>query len=140
MALSKSSEALLQSLRLSALGRFDEALQALHEASELKDVTQEERIQLYRAAARTYLSRGYPQNAKASIAAAIELASGHPYCGSLAMRVYQVFIEVVGCGGHVEDESCLEDAEDTLQSYNTLQDFDQDTVSILNHLHCRHSD
>lgn len=127
---SKCRDTIVEARRLSALCRFDEALQALRETSERDPSGLEDRIQLHRAAARTFLSRGYPLKAKESIADAIELASDRPQHELLSLRLYEVFVKVVGCGERNQDDFYLEQAEDVLRTFVTLEDIDEDAVSI----------
>ncbi|KPM44894.1 hypothetical protein AK830_g1679 [Neonectria ditissima] len=123
-ALSRCSDLIL-------IGHFDEALALLDAQEERHDLALEDRVEIYRAAARVFVHRGFPLVAKEWLVKALELYENEKHKKpSLSLRVHLEFVSMVGCGEESEDESCNKEAKQFLETLTCFNDMDKETVEM----------
>ncbi|KAK7428432.1 hypothetical protein QQZ08_005051 [Neonectria magnoliae] len=126
------ADALSRCTNLILIGHYDEALALLDVQEGRLDLALEDRVEIYRAAARVFVHRGFPLVAKEWLAKAIELYENEDHQQpSLPLRVHFEFVSVVGCGEQSEDESCSKEARQFLGTLTRLDEMDKDAVEML---------
>jgi hypothetical protein len=131
-SLSRSPEiaqATLHCRELTLVCHYDKALSILDTLIERADIHPTDKIELYRAAARTLFARGFPVVAKDCIQKALGCFAEHPVDNiRLPLLVHNAFVTFVGCGDDLNDDGCLSEVETLLASRNAIEDFDIDDV------------
>jgi len=121
-------QALLRSRHQSILGDFDGALATLDNASGRDRVSDDDKLQLFRQAARVFMKRGYPILAKQYLDQAVEVVSesqkvdhsaSQQHAKHLALRVQWAFVSTVGCGNKMDSDTqaLLEKARDHVDDH-----------------------
>jgi len=131
-SLSRSPEIAQATLRcreLTLVNHYDEALSILDNLIERADIHPTDKIELYRAAARTLFARGFPIVAKDCIQKALGCFAEYPVDNiRLPLLVHNALVTIVGCGNDLNDDGCLTEVETLLSSRNAIEDFDIDEV------------
>lgn len=105
----------------SLLGNFDEALTILDAASDLENISDADRIGLYRAASRILMRRGFPILAKDCLDKAAAIPTLHvSRTEQLVLGVHRAYVSVAGCteetGNEDDDDAALTKAWEHLES------------------------
>ncbi|KAG7283968.1 hypothetical protein NEMBOFW57_010326 [Staphylotrichum longicolle] len=97
-------------------GDFDGALATLDAALEFQGILDDDKIQVYREAARVLMRRGFPLPAKNCLDQAIAIpipASrlADAQRSRLPLLVHRAYVSIVGCGDEADEQSILADAQ-----------------------------
>ncbi|KYG50483.1 hypothetical protein M433DRAFT_391390 [Acidomyces richmondensis BFW] len=118
---------------LCLLGRFLEAIGQLDALEEpAKDVAA--CVDIYRAAARVYVSWGYPRFAKTNLEKALRLPlDSVTEITRVSLRLHLAYVRIVSCGELDkidQDERAIKDAQATLSGLVKYQDFDSSSLEM----------
>ncbi|KAH6659447.1 CHAT domain-containing protein [Truncatella angustata] len=125
--------AISSSAHWTLLGRFDDAMIALERCQD-EDTLICEKIELFRAAARVSVSRGYPLQAKELLEKALELLAQHSPNSGLALKVHVAYVTVVACGQPWTENVVLKQAQDYLDSLEGINNHDSNDIEMQGHL------
>lgn len=97
-------------------GDFDGALATLDAALELQGILDDDKIQVYREAARVLMRRGFPLPAKNCLDQAIAIpipASrlADAQRSRLPLLVHRAYVSIVGCGDEADEQAILAEAQ-----------------------------
>lgn len=125
------SDALARSEERLQLGHFDDALRVLEPFRDQQDLSPADAVDIERAKARVYTARGYPLLAREALTNAFE--GVHQQLDSLTklqLSVHLAYVNFVGCGDPVADQSLLQKAQDILDKQD-IDGYDHPSVSAL---------